>query len=149
MVNKNVPDIYHQIVERLKAMVGGESARTFARTVGLPHTSVSNWISKRSEPSATAVAQICTNTGTSAHWLLTGEGPKNSKDIQSPGGVDRDDEFEEITEIVDLLQAAIRRGDMRTIDYVHGYLVAKGEAKREEEREQEEENKTKTGKKRA
>lgn len=137
---------------RLHNVQNSMSLREFARQLDISPSTLLTYLTVPGRvPSADLCVRICAQYNLSVLWLLTGEGPKLAKDLHpptSPDISDDDDESQtEIKEIVDLVYATIRRGDMQTIGYIKGYLMATEDVKREEESEKE--TKTKTGKKRA
>lgn len=56
--------------EKLESLRGGKTQRDFAKSLGIPLTTYTNWIAGIRSPSAEAVLSICTQLGVSADWLL-------------------------------------------------------------------------------
>ena len=56
--------------EKLESLRGGKTQRDFAKSLGIPLTTYTNWIAGIRSPSAEAVLSICTQMGVSADWLL-------------------------------------------------------------------------------
>jgi hypothetical protein len=52
----------------------GESLRSFAARAGVPYRTLQNYVGGVRAPQSDVLAPICTRTGVSGHWLLTGEG---------------------------------------------------------------------------
>ena len=56
--------------DRLESLRGGDSQKVFARKLGVPLTSYTNWISGTSSPKMEYIVMLCTKLGVSADWLL-------------------------------------------------------------------------------
>ena len=56
--------------ERLESLRNGQTQKTFAREIGLPLNSYTNWVRGVREPSMSAIISLCTRLGVSADWLL-------------------------------------------------------------------------------
>jgi len=50
------------------------SGDELSRKTGVPRRTLENYLSGKSEPKASVIAEICTVLDVSAEWLLTGEG---------------------------------------------------------------------------
>lgn len=64
------------ISDRLRQVVehSGKNAKAFAESVGVPYSTLHNYLKYDRDPAASVVGQIITQTGIDANWLLTGEG---------------------------------------------------------------------------
>ncbi len=56
--------------EKLESLRGDLTQREFAKRLGIPLTTYTNWVAGIRSPSAEAVMSICTQMGVSADWLL-------------------------------------------------------------------------------
>ncbi|MBR4651846.1 MAG: helix-turn-helix transcriptional regulator [Kiritimatiellae bacterium] len=56
--------------ERLESLRGSVSQRDFARNLGVPLTSYTNWVCGTSSPKMEYIVMLCTKLGISADWLL-------------------------------------------------------------------------------
>ena len=56
--------------DRLESLRGRESQKEFARKLGIPLTSYTNWISGTSSPKMEYIIVLCTKLGISSDWLL-------------------------------------------------------------------------------
>ena len=56
--------------ERLESLRNGQTQKAFAREIGLPLNSYTNWVRGVREPSMSAIISLCTRLGVSADWLL-------------------------------------------------------------------------------
>lgn len=56
--------------EKLESLRGGLTQREFAKRLGIPLTTYTNWITGIRSPSGEAILSICTQLGISADWLL-------------------------------------------------------------------------------
>ena len=56
--------------ERLESLRNGRTQKIFAREIGLPLNSYTNWVRGVREPSMSAIIALCTRLGVSADWLL-------------------------------------------------------------------------------
>lgn len=52
----------------------GLKAKAFAAEIGIPYSTLHNYLKDEREPGASAIAKICTQKQIDANWLLTGEG---------------------------------------------------------------------------
>ena len=59
-----------QFPEKLESLRGEMTQREFAKRLGIPLTTYTNWVSGIRSPSAEAVLSICSQLGVSADWLL-------------------------------------------------------------------------------
>ena len=69
-----------KFLERLKLLQGSRSQRDFAKSLGIPLNSYTNWFLYDRCPSIDTLFSICTTLGESADWLL------GLTDVRSPGG---------------------------------------------------------------
>lgn len=65
---------------RLESLRGGISQKDFARKLGVPLTSYTNWVGGTSSPKMEYIVLLCTKLGVSADWLLG---------LPEPGGTTR------------------------------------------------------------
>ena len=56
--------------DRLESLRGGKTQKEFAKTLGIPLTSYTNWVLGLRQPNIDAVARICSQLGISSDWLL-------------------------------------------------------------------------------
>ena len=56
--------------DRLEQLRGNLTQREFARQLGVPLTSYTNWTTGARAPSMDYIVMICTKLGVSADWLL-------------------------------------------------------------------------------
>ena len=56
--------------DRLESLRGKDSQRDFARKLGVPLTSYTNWVTGVSTPKMEYIVMLCTKLGVSADWLL-------------------------------------------------------------------------------
>ncbi len=56
--------------DRLESLRGGDSQKDFARKLGIPLTSYTNWVCGTSSPKMEYIVMLCTKLGVSADWLL-------------------------------------------------------------------------------
>ena len=56
--------------DRLESLRGKDSQRDFARKLGVPLTSYTNWVCGTSTPKMEYIIMLCTKLGVSADWLL-------------------------------------------------------------------------------
>ena len=63
---------------RLRACIG-TSVAAFARLSGVPDQNLRNYLTKGSEPSATAAIKIAKAAGVDVVWLMTGEGTRETR----------------------------------------------------------------------
>ena len=56
--------------DRLESLRGSDSQKVFARKLGVPLTSYTNWICGTSTPKMEYIIMLCTKLGVSADWLL-------------------------------------------------------------------------------
>jgi transcriptional regulator with XRE-family HTH domain len=56
--------------ERLEHLRGDRSQREFAKKIGVPLTSYTNWVLGVSQPKFDNLVSICSTLGVSADWLL-------------------------------------------------------------------------------
>lgn len=56
--------------DRLESLRGKDSQRDFARKLGVPLTSYTNWVAGISSPKMEYIQLVCTKLGVSADWLL-------------------------------------------------------------------------------
>ena len=56
--------------ERLESLRKGMTQREFAKSIGVPLTTYTNWVAGIRMPSAEAIVSICSHLGVSADWLL-------------------------------------------------------------------------------
>ena len=56
--------------DRLESLRGSDSQKEFARKLGIPLTSYTNWVGGTSTPKMEYIIQLCTKLGVSADWLL-------------------------------------------------------------------------------
>ena len=56
--------------ERLESLRNGRTQKIFARDIGLPLNSYTNWVRGVREPSMSAIIALCTRLDVSADWLL-------------------------------------------------------------------------------
>ena len=56
--------------ERIESRRGGITQKEYAKWLGVPHTTYTNWINGVSSPKAEAIIDICLKLNVSADWLL-------------------------------------------------------------------------------
>lgn len=56
--------------DRLESLRGNTSQKEFARKLGVPLTSYTNWVCGTSSPKMEYIVMLCTKLGVSADWLL-------------------------------------------------------------------------------
>ncbi len=56
--------------DRLESLRGSETQREFAKRIGIPLTSYTNWVLGLRTPNMDALIKICSHSGVSADWLL-------------------------------------------------------------------------------
>ena len=56
--------------DRLESLRGNASQKDFARKLGVPLTSYTNWVCGTSTPKMEYIVMLCTKLGVSADWLL-------------------------------------------------------------------------------
>lgn len=56
--------------DRLESLRGKDSQKDFARKLGVPLTSYTNWVSGISSPKMEYIQMLCTKLRVSADWLL-------------------------------------------------------------------------------
>ena len=56
--------------ERLESLRGSLTQRQFAKFIGVPLTSYTNWVIGPSSPKMEYIIQICTKLGISSDWLI-------------------------------------------------------------------------------
>ena len=56
--------------DRLESLRGKDSQKEFARKLGVPLTSYTNWRCGTSTPTMEYIVMLCTKLGVSADWLL-------------------------------------------------------------------------------
>jgi len=56
--------------DRLESLRNGETQKGFAKSLGIPINTYTNWVRGIREPSMSAIVNICTHLGVSADWLL-------------------------------------------------------------------------------
>ena len=56
--------------DRLESLRGSDSQKDFARKLGVPLTSYTNWVSGISSPKMEYIQMLCTKLRVSADWLL-------------------------------------------------------------------------------
>lgn len=56
--------------DRLESLRRGDSQKDFARKLGVPLTSYTNWVCGTSSPKMEYIVMLCTKLGVSADWLL-------------------------------------------------------------------------------
>ena len=76
-------ELLMRLQDIIDAIAGGRIAN-FARITGIKDGTVRNWFNRKSDIQGELITQICLKTGFNAHWLLTGEGPRLSKDLADP-----------------------------------------------------------------
>ena len=54
----------------MESLRGKDSQRDFARKLGVPLTSYTNWVCGTSTPKMEYIIMLCTKLGVSADWLL-------------------------------------------------------------------------------
>lgn len=59
---------------RLVAESKAKNLKDFSLLVGIPYRTIQNYVGGQREPRQDLVTKICTRTGVSIHWMLTGEG---------------------------------------------------------------------------
>lgn len=57
--------------DRLESLRNGETQKGFAKSLGIPINTYTNWVRGIREPSMSAIVNICTHLGVSADWLLS------------------------------------------------------------------------------
>ena len=55
---------------RLESLREGETQKGFAKSLGIPINTYTNWVRGIREPSMSAIINLCTHLGVSADWLL-------------------------------------------------------------------------------
>ena len=56
--------------ERLEELQGEKTQKEFARSLGIPLNTYTNWLLHSRRPTMDAIISICTKLGESADWLL-------------------------------------------------------------------------------
>ncbi|MGN0832606.1 MAG: helix-turn-helix domain-containing protein [Kiritimatiellia bacterium] len=56
--------------DRLESLRNGETQKGFAKALGIPINTYTNWVRGIREPSMSAIIHLCTHLGVSADWLL-------------------------------------------------------------------------------
>ena len=59
-----------EIGKRLESLRNGHTQREYAKLLGVPLTSYTNWLKGPSLPKMENIVTICTNLGISSDWLL-------------------------------------------------------------------------------
>ncbi len=54
----------------MESLRGATSQKEFARKLGIPLTSYTNWVCGTSSPKMEYIVMLCTKLGVSADWLL-------------------------------------------------------------------------------
>lgn len=62
-------------VERLKAVIGNDSIRSFSAKAGMSHGALAGYVRGENEPTRVMLAKIATAANVNLTWLITGEGP--------------------------------------------------------------------------
>ena len=62
-----------EVIERLRRLMAGRSARQWASELGVPHRTLLTYLEGR-EPPSSFIATVCARMGVSADWLLLGRG---------------------------------------------------------------------------
>jgi hypothetical protein len=62
-------------------LMAGDNLTAFADKYGVPYRSLLRYIQGDTEPPPSLLAHLCARTGTSAHWLLTGEGAMDAASL--------------------------------------------------------------------
>lgn len=70
------PEISRRIGEAIDA--SGENAHSVSREMRVAYSTVFNWTTGVSEPSATLLRDFVKATASSADWILTGESPRTA-----------------------------------------------------------------------
>lgn len=74
-------EINKAIADRLKVIIGDQSASSFARKAGIHATSLSKNVRGEAAPNSSTLYDIYKYSGVSIHWILTGEGPMMANDF--------------------------------------------------------------------
>lgn len=56
--------------ERLESLRDSDTQKGFAKSLGIPINTYTNWVRGIREPSMSAIITLCTHLGVSADWLL-------------------------------------------------------------------------------
>jgi len=93
--------------ERLAAVAGDRSYRELGRLTETNAETVRRYM-RGQAPSVEFVARLCRATGTSATWLLTGEGPRRDADAQA-AALERGDPDELLAAFAGTIERAVER----------------------------------------
>ena len=75
--------------ERLRQVLKGHgSASSLAKAIARSEGAVRKWLRGESEPNVTDLRAICHATQTRIHWLVTGEGPRDTQAESEAGSRD-------------------------------------------------------------
>ncbi len=91
------PDVYpmNTLGERIKSARGGMSQEAFSRELGISKGSLGFYERNENLPNTDVVLKICSKTGVSLEWLLTGEGPMH---VRTDAGSEAADAVDETAE---------------------------------------------------
>ena len=64
------------VTDRINLLIKAKfkSKAQFSRAIGVPDSTLRQWVDHGAEPPADAITQICLATGVSPHWLILGIG---------------------------------------------------------------------------
>ncbi len=91
------PDVYpmNTLGERIRSARGGMSQEAFSRELGISKGSLGFYERNENLPNTDVVLKICSKTGVSLEWLLTGEGPMHVREDAGSEAADVVDETAE------------------------------------------------------
>jgi hypothetical protein len=128
------------VADRIRLLQGALPLRAFAAEVGVPFGVLGKYLRGEVTPGLAAVVAICAPTGTSVHWLATGEGPRFAADMP-PGvaGLKADETY--VAELaVRLYQALDAEERERLVGFLEGRAFGEGIALPEKKRSTTEED---------
>ena len=76
-------DVLMRMQDIIDLVADGQIAK-LSKLTGIKDGTIRNWFNRNGAIQDEYIRRVCLKTGFNAHWLLTGEGPRLSKDLTDP-----------------------------------------------------------------